>query len=300
MIKEKEWEESVKKKIQYMANHIWNGLNFTDIELFLSNFEKENKMVGWVLLDMLTYYSSEQEQSIISNLMRLLKRDIWVDMGMAKQNLSSGEINQKLQNIYKKMCLVPVDDSDPSASSFALTSEFKKSEYVSRYIKYIDLCDVPLMIALKYKYFVFYDDLIGTGHQFSTFWDQERFGKNNNIKIRDLAERNPNVTFYYLALGGCEEGVGILKQSIPNLRVIVSEYFPEYFDVFSDKNEYWELNPDKKNIVLEYIETKERELSSKSAFSENLAILFQHGRASNSVLSLYWHNSDEWKKLYKR
>ena len=67
MIKETEWEESVKKKIQYMANHIWNGLNFTDIEVFLSNFEKENKMVGWVLLDMLTYYSSEQEQSIISN-----------------------------------------------------------------------------------------------------------------------------------------------------------------------------------------------------------------------------------------
>lgn len=301
MLSESEWMESVKKKIKFMSNQVWNGLNWSDIEIFLNNFKKEDEVVGWVLLDMLIYYSSEQEQSLISNLMRLLKRDIWMNTGMAKQNLSSQSISLELQEIYKKMCLIPVDDSDPSASAFSLTPQFKKSEDVPKTIKFIDLYDLPLMLALKYQYFVFYDDLIGTGHQFSTFWNEKRFGKNHKIKIKDLAEKNPNAVFYYLALGGCEKGVELLKSEIPNLKLIVSEYFPKCYDVFCDKNEYWELNPDKKDIVLAYIRNKEKELNSRSRFSENLSVLFQHGRASNTVLSLYWYNkSGDWEKLYKR
>lgn len=203
--------------------------------------------------------------------------------------------------MYEKMCFVPVDDSDPSASAFSLTSQFKKSEYVPTNINYIDLYDMPLMLSLKYKYFVFYDDLIGTGNQFITFWDKKRFGKNKDISIKELAKKNSDVIFYYLALGGCEKGIQDVKKKIPDLKIIVSEYFPEYYDIFNDKNEYWELNPDKKETVLKYINEKEKELGSRSPFSKNLAVLFQHGRASNTVLSLYWYKSNgKWKELYKR
>lgn len=301
MLSETEWEDTVKKKIRYMTNQIWDGINPTEVDEFINNFDASDQIVGWVLLDMLIYYSNEQEESIISNLMRLLKRDIWLKEDMAKRELSSSEIKKEFNNIYKKMCFVPVDESDISASSFSLTSQFKKSEDVSRQVKYIKLTDVPLMMAMKNKYFVFYDDLIGTGNQFKTFWEKPIFGDNKSISLTDLAMNNPDVCFYYMVLGGCQDGIDLLVKKIPNLRIIVSEFFPKSADVFSDENEYWELNPDKKELVLKYVSEKEQELNLKSPFSKNLPVLFQHGRASNTALSLYWSTkSSSWKELYKR
>lgn len=301
MINLKEWEDSVKKKIRYMANNVWDGLSATSIEEFMGNFNDDEKVIGWVLLDMLIYYSSEQEESIICNLMRLMKRDIWIRNKMAQKDLSSVTINSELQDIYKKMCFVPVDESDPSASSFGLTSQFKKTREVPSAITYIDIQELPLMIAMNYKYFVFYDDLIGTGTQFEEFWEKEIFGKNKKIRLMDLAKENPDIIFYYLAYGGCQEGIDKLKEKNPNLIVIVSELFCENIDLFDKKNEYWELNPDKKDIVLDYVKKKEYKLGYKSKFSKNLPVLFQHGRASNTALSLYWYKKEnKWKELYKR
>ncbi len=297
----REWEDSVKKKIRYMANSVWDGVSMTDIDEFMSNFKEKDKAVGWALLDMLIYYSSEQEESIISNLMRLLKRELWLRMGMAQNNLSSSEINSKLHDAYKEMCFVPIDESDPSASSYSLTAKFKKSKEVPSTIEYIDIADLPLMMAMNYKYFVFYDDLIGTGNQFDEFWKKNIFGKNKKIKLRDLAEKNSGVIFYYLAFGGCQEGVEKLKKNISNVGIIVSEYFPKNIDLFDEKNEYWELNPDKRDMVCNFVREKEHELGSRSRFSKNLPVLFQHGRASNTALSLYWYNKEnDWKGLYKR
>lgn len=284
-----------------MTNQVWDGISPTDVDEFISNFDTSDQIVGWVLLDMLIYYSNEQEESIISNLMRLLKRDIWLKEDMAKRELSSSDIKKEFNNIYKKMCFVPVDESDISASSFSLTSQFKKSEDVSRQVKYIKLADVPLMMAMKNKYFIFYDDLIGTGNQFKTFWKKPIFGDNQSISLTDLAIMNPEICFYYMVLGGCQDGIDVLNKNIPNLRIIVSEFFPKSADVFSDENEYWELNPDKKELVLKYVSEKEQELNLKSPFSKNLPVLFQHGRASNTALSLYWSTkSSNWKNLYKR
>lgn len=297
---ENRWENSRRKKINYMANRVWDGLNITDIERFLNNFGHENKIVGLALLDMLIYYSSEQEQAIVNNLIRLLERDIWLHEDMLKMDLSSVEIRKKLIEVYKKMCLVPVHDSDLSDSAFSLTSLFKKNVDIPKKMEYVSVVEIPVMLSLKYKYIVFYDDLIGTGNQFKTFWNEKRY-KKGKIGLEDLAKRNPDVDWYYLALGGCEEGINQLKRNVPNIKVIVSEYLPKSIDIFSNDNEYWEMNPDIKALVLQYVTNKENELRSKSDFSMNLPVLFQHGRASNSALSLYWFDQKQkWKALYKR
>ncbi len=70
---------------------------------------------------------------------------------------------------------------------------------------------------------------------------------------------------------------------------------------FDDANEYWEFNKDKKELVLEFVNKKENELKSKNSFSLNLPLLFQHSRASNTSLSLYWFEKQgKWKELYRR
>ena len=301
MVNEMEFEASVNKKVRYMANHIWDGLGNTQIDAFLKNFEKEDKMVGWTMLDMLIYYSSEQEQSIVSNLIRQLKRDIWIESGMAKQDLPSEQINLEFEKILRKMCLVPVDDSNPAASAFGITPQIEVSKEMPG-VTYINVDEIPLMVAMKYKYFVFYDDLIGTGNQFEKFWRHTEFGsKSNRFKLSELVEKNTDVRFYLLTLGGCEAGLQRLKKSVPKVKIIVSEYFPEHYDVLNEKNEYWELTPDNKDVVCEFIKKKEKELNYYSKYSKNLPVLFQRGRASNTTLSLYWYGKDgQWEGLHKR
>lgn len=293
--------EDIKKRIHYMTDHVWNGITNTDVEEFINNFHEDDKVVGWILLDMLIYYSSEQEGSIILNLIRLLERDIWINNKEIEQGASSKCIEDRFDNLYRKMCFVPVDESDASASSFNLTGQFKKSKGVSDKIKYVKLIDFPLMIAMQYKYFVFYDDIIGTGKQFVNFWRKQQFGDSKKFSLEKLAEKNPDKHFYYLVLGGCREGVEHIKQEIPNIRVIVSEFFEENVSVLDDKNEYWELNPHIKERVIEYIHKIEIAMQFREYFCKYIPVLFQHGRASNTALSLYWNGKDGlWKELYKR
>ena len=50
------WIADAKKRVRFMANMIWNGVNYTDAERFLHNF-REVDFIGYALLDMLIYYS---------------------------------------------------------------------------------------------------------------------------------------------------------------------------------------------------------------------------------------------------
>lgn len=299
MINDK-WEKQVMKKIRFMTNNIWNGISFSDAERFLTNFG-EDRIVGLTLLDMLIYYSYEQEEYIVKNLIRLLKRELWISEEVGKCDKSAREINKSLNEVYKTMCFIPVNDHDPSDSAFSLTTIYKKSEDVSRMVEYVEVKDIPLMIALQKKFFVFYDDIIGTGTQFRKFWSKtEHFGK-QNITLNYIAEKNPDIKFYYLVLGGYKCSIDTLMEEFPNLKVIASEIFTEDYDIFNEENEYWEFNSDKREQVLQYIQKKESELGSKSSFSLNLPLLFQHSRASNTALSLYWFSKqDKWKELYRR
>ena len=294
------WEKQVMKKIRFMTNYIWNGISFTDVEAFLTNFG-DNKMVGLVLLDMLIYYSCEQEQCIIENLLRLLNRDLWIGGKVGQRNQSINKIKEELKTTYGKMCFVPVKDQDPSDSAFSLSSMYKKSQCMPKNIQFIEVEDIPLMISIQKKIFVLYDDIIGTGKQFSDFWSVTRHFGRHDVTLKTISERNADIQFYYLVFGGFKESIDKLNGRFPNLKIIASEVFTSDYSVFNDLNEYWEINGDKKEMVLDFIRKKENELNSNSSFSLNLPILFQHSRASNTSLSLYWFEKQKkWKELYQR
>ena len=297
---DEQWEKQVMKKIRFMTNYIWNGISLSDVESFLANFGT-NRIVGLVLMDMLIYYSCEQEEFIVENVIRLLNRDLWISGGLGDTTRSSALISEELKSAYSNMCFVPVKDQDPSDSAYSLTAMYKKSDYLSKEVKFIDIEDIPLMIALKKECFVFYDDIIGTGNQFQTFWNIKSHFKNHKVTLNEISELNPNIRFYYLVFGGYEKSINELMVQFPSIKIIASEIFTSDYNIFDENNEYWEFNKDKKELVWRFVNEKEKELKSKSRFSLNLPVLFQHSRASNTALSLYWFSKqDKWKQLYRR
>lgn len=293
------FEKQVMKKIRFMTNYIWDGINFNDVERFLLNFG-EDRIVGLVLLDMLIYYSYEQEEYLVDNLIRLLIHDLWISEKVAEENLDSVKINERMQNIYKQICFVPVKSQDPTDSAYSISALYKKVESLPDEVEFIEVKDIPLMISIKKKYFVFYDDIIGTGNQFDVFWSNKHYFGDKEITIKDVAEKNPDIKFIYLVFSGYEESIKNLQNKYSELKIIASEVFTSDYSVFDDNNEYWEFNMEKKEIVQKYVEKVQRDLKVTSKFSLNLPVLFQHSRASNTSLSLFWYSQEDvWKELYR-
>lgn len=294
------WEKEVMKKIRFMTSCVWDGIKKSDIDSFLNNFG-EDRVVGLVLLDMLIYYSYEQEECLTENLIRLLNHRLWLNDIVGGVSMESSDILSKMKKIYGTMCFVPVKDSDPSDSANSLSTLYKKCEYMSKDIEFADVKDIPLKLVLKKKYIVFYDDIIGTGNQFDKFWSKKHHFGDEKTTLKDIAENNADVQFYYLVFGGYKKSIDELMNKYPNVNIIASEIFTSDYSIFDDNNEYWEFNEDKKEMVIEFVKKKQKELVSATKFSLNLPILFQHSRASNTALSLYWFSSsDKWKELYRR
>lgn len=295
------WSAEAGKKIRFMANHIWDGISYSDVERFLNNFA-DNKTTGLALLDMLIYYSVEQESSIVENLLRLLARDLWKNSPPDILKGPSSKIFADLETMYQNMCFIPVkDDHDPSSSAFSLTSSYKKAVSLPKSIEFIEPADVPIMIAMKKKYLVFYDDIIGTGNQFREFWSDTKHFSGFNYTLQDISKQNPDTKIYYLVLGACEESKKELEREFPNITIIVSEVFSADYSVMSRENEYWEFNKDLMETIQEYISVKETELNINNKFSKYLPVLFQHTRAQNTALSLYWFEKENtWNALYRR
>ena len=227
--------------------------------------------------------------------------DLWINEKVAEQKLDSNETNEQMQKIYNQICFVPVKSQDPTDSSYSISSLYRKSENLPKGVEFIEAKDIPLMISLKKKFFVFYDDIIGTGNQFDVFWSRKYYFGDKEITIKDLAEKNTDIKFIYLVFGGYEESIQKLQRDYPELKIIASEVFSNDYSVFNSDNEYWELNKDRREIVQDYVKKVQNDLKVTSKFSLNLPVLFQHSRASNTSLPLFWCNKEDvWKELYRR
>lgn len=295
------WIEQTKKKIRFMTNSIWNGITMADVDRFLANFEKDD-ITGLSLLDMLIYYSAEQEASLIESLLLKLSHNLWIRGFLGDREAPSEDLLKNMNLISSRICFVPVnDENDPASSSYSLSSFYKKSPSIHKSIHFVEPRDIPLMMALKKDIFVFYDDIVGTGNQFSDFWSKTKHFGNFDTTIADIAKMNENVSFYYLALGGCVDSVSELEKKYPHLTVLVAEYFDKNCSVLDKTNEYWELNPQNMEEVMEFIKSKKIEFDYNSHFTKDLPVLFQHGRAPNTSLFLYWKGHEGiWKELYQR
>lgn len=273
----------------------------TDVDRFLSNFDKDD-ITGLSLLDMLIYYSAEQEANLIENLLLKLKHDLWIKGFLGDRDATSEELLKNMDLISSRVCFVPVnDENDPASSCYSLSAFYKKSSSLHKSVQFVEPRDIPLMMALKKDIFVFFDDIVGTGNQFDEFWSKTKHFGDFDTTIDTISRLNKNICFYYLTLGGCVNSINELSKKYPNLTILVAESFSENCSVLNKTNEYWDMNPQNMKEVMEFIENKKSEFSVNSKFTRDLPVLFQHGRAPNTSLFLYWYGHEgAWKELYRR
>ena len=263
-----------------------------------SNF-KNDEEVGWALLEMLIYYNYEQVQVLAQSVFKKFKRNIWISEFAGIYQNASANINNMLNEKLKGACFIPLEENNVG-SAFSLTNVYKKIKDFSAHIKFYNVLDIPILIALKHKYIVFFDDIIGTGTQFTKFWDETKHFKNFDITLNDIAALNPDINFYYLVLSASEDTLEKLNKKYENITIITAEKYYAENSVLSLQNEYWDMRPYLKDVVINYLNKKMEELKIRNPFGLNMPILFQHCRAPNTSLPLYWHGKNAWNELYKR
>ena len=293
--------EDIQRRIQYQVDHTWHNLiDSTLKDQFLNNFSEGEKIAGLVLLDMLLFHNQAQEKQLVRSLIRKLQSSIY-KREHPNQEESSDTIVKYIQKEMKSAAFVPVSDKNPADSSNAWSALVREITGTSDCFFEVNV--LPLLLLLKKKYIVFYDDMIGTGTQFDTFLSQGKFKLNEKkaISIKEIMEENSDITCYYLCLAGYKEGVSKIKKSYPWIHVIVSEVFDEEDSVLSKSNEYWAYyEKDERDKIIDILARIIREKNINDPFTRNLPIIFERNRPSNTVFPLYWNSKNGWKPIKER
>lgn len=294
--------EELKKRIYYQRTHTWrNIISKTDVDNFISNFN-DDEVLGFVLLDILIFHNQEQEKQLVHTLIEQLLKDIYKNIN-PNQDDNSEQINRKLKSKSKDICFIPVADKDLSDSSYAWSTVVKNS-YEGLKKQFYSVDQLPLLLSLQKKYCVFYDDMIGTGEQFTSFITKKRFclDKKTNLSILDLMDHNKETQLYYLCLAGYKDGIEKVKSLNDNIKVVVAERFDTTDSVLSPDNEYW-LYYDKRDrdeIIKKVQDYYKSICGENQKFSRNIAVMFERVRPSNTNFPLYWCNNKNWKPLKTR
>lgn len=291
----------LREHIDLKARYFWS-FNSTKIELFLSNFRKENRLLGHYLLDILIYYSPTQCQELTDCAIKEIKRQLWLKA--AVQGLCvkrSKEINDYLATTLKKTYVFPVSNTDESGVS----SEMIEGIYRGSSIPFVGnenykaLSSLTDIISLRPECILFVDDIIGTGNQFSTF-----IGKTHHFSLKksiyEYIEANTDIKFYYVVYGALSKSLEELKTKYPLLEIISLELFDETDKITSIKNEYWEIHNDFEEFQ-RMLKQEEQIHPRKCSFCKDLPVLYGIGRAQNTSFEYYWKKyNDNYNPIMER
>ena len=290
----------IKKRIQYQLNHSWGGvLDSSQKDGFLSNFSSEDQIVGYVLLDLLLLHNQEQERQLAKALIHKLKSSIYKNL-RPNQNKKGKQIEDILFEELSKACFIPVADKSPADSSNAWTAIIREQVGVTDC--FYDMEKIPLLLALRKNYIIFYDDMLGSGTQFDKFLSKEKYGLNEKKKVSiwELLSNN-EVTVYYLCFAGYKEGINIIQEKYQGVEIIEAEFFEEDDSVLSVDNEYWAYYEDEfRDRMIKRMKDILKERGIEEPYTRNLSVMFERNRPSNTVFPLYWTKSGNWTPIKAR
>ena len=112
---------------------------------------------------MLLLHNQEQERQLAKVLIHKLYSSIYKNLRLT-QNQRSEEIEGILSGEMNNTCFIPVTDKNPADSSNAWTTIIREQVGVSDC--FYDMDKIPLLLALKKNYIIFYDDKKDTDYNY--------------------------------------------------------------------------------------------------------------------------------------
>jgi len=275
---------------------VWAGIEPHRLDLWIRNFDTaEGRYFAARLLDSLIYRSDKQTVSLMKQMFHRALPDLSRSQGLSI-NLQSAYTDLQQTSFDPGLRLVPVipPGESPTKSGPLI------GRMLRRQLNFKDSWIVPpdqvSSHLSKIKTFVFVDDFLGTGLQFSQFLSQ--------TGLDNLLSKG---SFIYAPLAAHIEGIKHLNRTHSKLFVETVEALGDEHAFFHDvaRNFPDEVNSTEtaRDFYYNLMHQKDIEISgpNRRGFGHfELAYAFEHAVPDNSLPILWWGHSSKWQPLFKR
>lgn len=279
-----------------ISYHFWSGIEQHRLDAWVANFRTpEERYFGARVLDALIYRSNAQTLALLRELLSRVLPDLARIHGLS---LHLQDLLPKLREPGPDpgVRIVPVipPGSAPTKSGVILARHLKRALKIKEdWILHPD--ELPNVLGSG-RVIIFVDDFLGTGHQFSNFFQ--------NIGLSTHATGN---CFIYGCLAAHEKGVDHLSSQCPNVHIATVERLDDSHALFHDaagsfpdgansaecaKDFYYQLLNDRGFGNLG---------SDRRGYGHlEIVYAFEHSVPDNSLPILWWDKSSRWQHLFDR
>jgi hypothetical protein len=291
-----------------IKNQQWSGITKDDIVSWLSNFEafdltNRELVLIYKLLTSIIYFS---ENDIISLLRDGIKNRLLRKIVLTRQMEFDFQLSPLAQwNIVRKefnnTCFVPLLDSNaPHESGNYISRELVQQGIINPY-QSIFLNDLPEATEkYNFKRIVVIDDCVGSGDQFSDFWEYNAMITSSSELMRTWAKRQ-GLEVVYLVVFGYKETIEKLSRKFNDIEICCLKILNENLRVFDDGSYIWD-NKDERDEALGLITkiTKNKGLDLFGHRGLDFAFIM-HKTVPDWTLPIFWKNiATEWKCLLRK
>ncbi len=279
---------------------IWEGLDTIRLHTWMNNFNTPTeRYFAACVLDALIYRSRAQTVAMMRQLFQRSLPDI-LRTEPPNVNTETDWYQQLQLPMYIKdahIRIIPVIRSmDPPSKSGPLICRIYRRELMLNQKLMIWPWQIDFAKSVGVNAFLFVDDFLGTGEQFSNF--MKHFAISNKLS---------NMDAIYAPLVGHEDGIKCLQNSYPELRICAVEILDKRHSLFA-KNSLWFQDENNTNDPMsarlfynKLVKDRNLPVSGCETGVGDLGIAygFEHATPDN-CLPILWIRTDNWEPLLER
>ncbi|MGO9015598.1 MAG: hypothetical protein ACLQF0_11520 [Dissulfurispiraceae bacterium] len=289
--------EIIDRCLDLIFHGIWSGIDQMRLRRWFANFcTDEEKYFAACILDSLIYRSEDQTISLIWHLFQRILPDLirydsspigdTIDWQNALKRESSAT-----DPLIRLVTVVRRSDP-PTKSAYVIARLMKRHLFIDeRWI--IKPWEVSDKIKQGVKIFLFIDDFLGTGDQFTSFFKSE-----------DLVKQLPHIYAAYVPLVAHQTGVKHLRDTFSGLRVTSVETLDDSHNIFGNDSSCFKdgtNTPDiAKQFYYELLRTRKMFISETGYGDLGLTYAFSHAAPDNCLPLLWWPHAVSWSPLFDR
>lgn len=283
-----------------LHTHQWSNITPVEYNKWLSNFDgiPDGEYIACRLLNRLLYYSDKDIKKLLVDAIN----DVYSQQVVLPLQLSKGFSSLPSENEYeinasiKKTLFIPLTTyGDPGASGpyvmRCIHNYYKPRVYSSYVSDIINSKDIP------YDRIIIVDDFVGSGEQFSDFWEYAEI--KDNTPLREWCH-NHKLQATYLALIGYEETLLELQSRFNDINISFAEVLDESHRIFAPSGLCWE-NDEERERVQQLLKSELDKFGIKLLGFHDLDFAVAvHDTIPDWSLPLLYKNINGWNMLIER
>jgi hypothetical protein len=273
----------------------WDNLTIAKLNRWLSNFDtKTEKYFAVILLHRLVYRSQDAilsmgKEIFHARLPQLLEDNKVYDMQSISRWLHDINSSRKYRTLPFRFSAIANVDNRPVKSG-EIIYKLLQNEFFDKQLGWS--CEKFDELPKTIKAIILFDDIIGTGEQFESFYLEKKLNE-KDLKI------------IYMPFAAVSASYKELESKYSNLIISPVEVITGEHSFFSENNRLLNkaelfTSEDFKIFYLDFCQRKGINVQDKLGKGELALTYVFNNSTPNNNLAVLWHKEDGWHTLFKR